>query len=182
VNLYVVPISARQANDYVRVFHRHNQPVLACICQLAVADDNGLIHGVAIISIPTARMLDDGYTAEVLRTCTDGTQNVNSMLYGAAWKVVKSLGYRRLVTYTQCAETGSSLRAAGFVRVAFLRARPGWNGYKTSRPPGDSHYLSADRYRWEQVSTAPMPTVKVHMPDSLVPIADDLFSVADGTA
>ena len=173
-----MPIDMRRANDYVRAFHRHNRPVARCICQLAVADGDGLIRGVAIIEIPTARMLNDGWTAEVTRTCTDGAPNANSMLYGAAWKAVKGLGYRRLVTYTQCAETGSSLRAVGFTRASFIRASKGWS--RPSRPADDSNYLSVDRYRWEQVSDGPRPTGKVHMPNSLVPVTDDLFAVAVG--
>jgi len=177
MKLYVVPINARQANDYVRAFHRHNRPVVRCICQLAVADDEGLIRGVAIIEVPKAMMLMDRWTAELSRTCTDGTRNANSMLYGAAWRAVRGLGYRRLVTYTQCAETGSSLRAAGWTRAATVRAREGWS--RPSRPRDDSNYLSVDRYRWEQVSTAPRPTMNAHMPDSLMPSADDLFSVGD---
>jgi len=176
VKLYVVPINQRQANDYIRAFHRHNQPVHYSIGQLAVADDDGLIRGVAIIDMPKARMLNDGWTAEVTRTCTDGAPNANSMLYGAAWKAVKGLGYRRLVTYTQCAETGSSLRAAGFTRASFIRASKGWS--RPSQPRDDSNYLSVDRYRWEQVSGGPRPAGKVHMPDSLVPVTDDLFAVA----
>jgi len=44
------------------------------------------------------------------------------MLYGAAWRAARALGYTRLITYTQDGESGSSLRAVGFVRVAKLRA------------------------------------------------------------
>jgi hypothetical protein len=36
------------------------------------------------------------------------------------------MGYQRLITYTQLGETGTSLRAAGFVVAAELRLRPGW--------------------------------------------------------
>jgi hypothetical protein len=37
-----------------------------------------------------------------------------SMLYGAAWRAARALGYRRLVTYTLASEGGASLRAAGW--------------------------------------------------------------------
>jgi hypothetical protein len=83
--------------------------------------------GVATVGRPVARHLDDGYTLEVNRTCTlDGTPNVNSMLYGAAWRAAKALGYRRLITYTQEGESGASLRAAGWRLIAELSPRPGW--------------------------------------------------------
>ncbi|MGN9796199.1 XF1762 family protein [Streptomyces sp. OZ13] len=50
---------------------------------------------------------------EVTRTATDGTRNANSLLYGAAWRAAKALGYTRLITYTQASETGASLRGTG---------------------------------------------------------------------
>jgi len=48
------------------------------------------------------------------------------MLYGAAWRAAKALGYRRLITYTQAGESGSSLRAAGWRVVAEREARASW--------------------------------------------------------
>jgi hypothetical protein len=48
------------------------------------------------------------------------------MLYGAAWRAAKALGYRRLITYTQAGETGASLRAAGWRTVAELAPRANW--------------------------------------------------------
>lgn len=37
-----------------------------------------------------------------------------SMLYGAAWRATKAMGYRKLITYTLPEEGGASLRAAGW--------------------------------------------------------------------
>ena len=61
------------------------------------------------------------------RTCVVDAQNANSMLYGAAWRATRALGWRRLVTYTQAGESGASLRAAGWRVVAERKPRPGWN-------------------------------------------------------
>jgi hypothetical protein len=82
--------------------------------------------GVAMAGRPVARHFDDGLTLEVNRTCTDGTKNANSMLYGACWRAAKAMGYVRMVTYTQADESGASLRAAGFTKVKELAARAGW--------------------------------------------------------
>lgn len=82
--------------------------------------------GVATAGRPIARHFDDGLTLEVNRTCTDGTRNVNSLLYGAIWRAAKAMGYRRCITYTQADESGASLRAAGWVRVKELPPRAGW--------------------------------------------------------
>lgn len=112
--LKIVPLSLAEANEFVRRFHRHHKPVPGCKFCCGVADENGEIHGVAIVGRPVARFLDDGWTLEVNRTCTDGTRNANSMLYGACWRAAKAMGYRRLITYTLPEESGASLRAAGW--------------------------------------------------------------------
>lgn len=106
------PTILRAANAYVAQRHRHLKPVRGCICVVSVVNGEG-ICGVAIVGRPVARLLQDGYTAEVTRCCTDGTPNACSMLYGAAWRSVRALGYRRLTTYSLPEEGGASLRAAG---------------------------------------------------------------------
>jgi hypothetical protein len=114
VSLEICPLTFRQACAYVERHHRHH----------GIQADQ--LHGVAIIGRPIARAYDDGFTAEVLRTCTDGTRNANSLLYGAAWRAAKAMGYRRLVTYTQHGESGASLRGAGWHVVAERPARASW--------------------------------------------------------
>lgn len=75
---------------------------------------------------PVARHFDDGLTLEVNRTCTDGTANANSMLYGAIWRAGKAMGYKRCITYTQHDESGASLRAAGWICVKEIEPRGSW--------------------------------------------------------
>jgi hypothetical protein len=122
----VVPITFRAACAFVAKLHRHNKPPRGHKFSIGLVDDAGTMVGVAMVGRPVARAFDDGLTAEVNRTCTDGTRNANSMLYGAALRACKAMGYRRVVTYTQLRETGASLRAAGFVRVKELPARASW--------------------------------------------------------
>jgi hypothetical protein len=109
----IVPITQREANEYVRKFHRHHKPVVGSIFQIACAKD-GEVVGVVIVGRPVARLLDNGWTLEVNRCCTDGTKNACSMLYSAAWRVAKNMGYKRLITYILSTETGTSLRAANW--------------------------------------------------------------------
>jgi hypothetical protein len=47
------------------------------------------------------------------------------MLYRAAWRAVKALGYRKLITYTLPEEGGASLRASGLRSSARLAAGVG---------------------------------------------------------
>lgn len=116
MTLELVPISLDEANAFVEQHHRHHKAARGCISSVAVAA-GGTVVGVAIIGRPVSRHLQDGWTAEVVRVATDGTRNACSMLYGAAWRAVRALGYRRLVTYTLPEEGGASLRASGFALI-----------------------------------------------------------------
>ena len=121
----VVPITLAQAKAFIAAHHRHNKPPTGWKFGVGLHLDGALV-GVATAGRPVARHYDDGLTLEVNRTCTDGTRNANSMLYGAVWRAAKAMGYRRCITYTQADETGASLRAAGWVKVKELQARKSW--------------------------------------------------------
>ena len=81
------------------------------------------------------------------RTCTDGTKNANSCLYGACWRVARGLGYKRLITYTVPSESGVSLRGAGFKMVGETNDARGWN--RPKRPRVDTHPL-VSKLIWEK--------------------------------
>ena len=98
---------------YIKRHHRHHKPPIGHICSLACADGDKIV-GVAVIGRPVARGLDNGLIAEVTRCCTNGTKNACSMLYGAAWRACRALGYKRLITYILKEEKGTSLKAAGW--------------------------------------------------------------------
>jgi hypothetical protein len=147
MKLEIVPIGLDEANEMVRLFHRHNRPVPgAKFCLGAAA--NGQIVGVAIVGRPVARMLDDGWTLEVNRVCTDGTPNANSALYGACRRASFALGYRKLITYTLTSESGSSLRGAGW---RCLGEAGGGQWSCRSRPRVDLHPLQT-KLKWEAVT------------------------------
>jgi hypothetical protein len=135
--LEIVPLDLREANEQVERWHRHHKPVVGhkfSIGVVAVDVDGRLIVGVAIVGRPVARMSDDGWTLEVTRVATDGTPNACSALYGAAWRVCREMGYRRLVTYTLASEPGSSLKGAGW---KCLGARGGGSWSRKDRPRVD---------------------------------------------
>jgi hypothetical protein len=123
----IVPITLRDANAFIDEHHRHNAPVRGWRFGVSVRDGEKLV-GVATAGRPVSRVIQkaEPLTLEINRTCTDGTRNANSMLYGAAWRAAKALGYRRCITYLQAGESGASLRAAGWVKVRDLPARPSW--------------------------------------------------------
>lgn len=115
MSLRIVPMYRDDANAYVRRLHRKLKPTRSAIFYVGVADDSGDLHGVAVVARPVARMLDDGFSAEIQRVATDGTRNACSMLYGACRRIARELGYKRILTYTLPEEGGASLRAAGFM-------------------------------------------------------------------
>src|SRR6266536_5678249 len=112
--LHLVPVSFRQAREFVAAHHRHHGPPQGMKFAIGAARPDGTLAGVVIVGRPVARHFDDGRTVEITRTCTDGTANANSMLYAAVWRAARALGFQRAVTYTQAGETGASLRAAGW--------------------------------------------------------------------
>lgn len=97
---------------------------------------DGEVVGVCTVGRPVARALDDGWTLELTRCCTDGTKNACSMLYAAAWRVAKGLGYKRLITYILDTEKGTSIKAAGWKEIG-KRGGGSWN--TPSRPRVDKH-------------------------------------------
>ena len=146
MRLTIVPVTFRQACQFIETHHRHHRPPRGMKFAIGVTGDDGLV-GVATAGRPVARHLDDGVTLEVTRTCTVGEPNANSMLYGAAWRAARAMGYLRLITYTQEGESGASLRAAGLQPVAELRPRSGWT---TASRPRRSHGVDGvRRTRWE---------------------------------
>ena len=127
----ICPISIREANEYVAKWHRHNRPVRIARFAVAVRDESK-ICGVAIVTLPTARLLMDGQTAEIARVATDGTLNACSMLYGACRRAAFALGFSRVITYTLHSESGASLRGAGFFLVKTDAGGKSWH-YREGR-------------------------------------------------
>lgn len=148
MTLHLVPVRFRDACDFVESWHRHHAPPVGCKFCIGVANDAQSLVGVAIVGRPVSRFLDDGFTLEVTRTAVaDGVQNANSMLYGAAWRATKALGYSKLITYTQAGESGTSLRAAGWRVIAERPARSGWT--TPSRPRRTIGTENIQRTLWE---------------------------------
>lgn len=148
--LHLVPVRSRDARGFVAMWHRHHPPPRGQIFAVGAADGEGVLRGVAIVGRPVSRHLDNGQTLEVTRTATDGTCNVNSLLYGACTRAAWALGYTRLITYTQAGESGASLRAAGWRVLARRPANPGWD--RPSRPRTPHGTEGIPHTLWEAAS------------------------------
>lgn len=139
------PVSLREANEYVKLHHRHHKPVVGHKFSIGCESDDRLV-GVVIVGRPVSRYLDDGRTLEVTRLCTDGTRNACSFLYAAAARAAAAMGYDRIITYTLQSELGVSLRAAGWTcqgEAGGLR----WTG---QRKPANDLYPARMKVRYQK--------------------------------
>lgn len=110
----IIPLSLRQANNYVSENHRHHKAVQGCKFCIGLSVDNQLV-GVAICGRPVSRHYDDGITLEINRLCTNGYKNACSRLYSACVRIAKEMGYKKIITYTLESENGASLKASNFI-------------------------------------------------------------------
>lgn len=153
MSLAPIPVTLREAMAFVASTHRHHRPPRGGIfaigaCLTSSATERFPLVGVVIVGRPVARRLQDGWTAEVTRLATTGYRNACSLLYRAAWRACRGMGYRRLITYTLAAEGGASLRGAGF-RLVGETGGGSWS--RISRPRVDMHPTQR-KLRWEMVS------------------------------
>lgn len=173
--LVIVPTTRDEACAFIEQHHRHHGRPAGYLFAVAVAHEDGGVVGVATVGRPVSRALQDGWTCEVTRSCTDGAPHANSALYGAAWRAARALGYRRCLTYTQHGESGASLRAAGWVAVAELEPRGGWD--MPSRRRVDRHPTRVGRTRWE-IAADPAPWPQPPRVDVLDDVAPTLWGAS----
>ena len=73
-------------------------------------------------------------------------KNACSILYAAAARAARAMGYHKIVTYTLGTESGASLRAAGWTNAG-LAGGKAWTG---SRRPAQPLYPAQMKYRYEK--------------------------------
>lgn len=154
--LQLRPIDLKGARAFVAEHHRHNRPPVGHKFSIACYDGDRLC-GVVMVGRPVARGLDDGLTLEINRNCTDGTYNACTMLYGAACRAAKALGYKRIVTYTLESEPGTSLKASGWKKDAENIGGGTWNTparprdlAQTTLLGNDIKYSTERKIRWSK--------------------------------
>lgn len=109
----IKPITFKTACEFISTHHRHHRPTVGCKFCVGLFDNEKMV-GCAVCGRPVSRYLDDGLTCEINRLCTDGTRNACSMLYGAACRIAKEMGYKKIITYILMSENGASLKASNF--------------------------------------------------------------------
>ncbi len=115
--LRIRPLTIKQLNAFVEQHHRHHKPVRGHRFSLGCTLDDVLV-GACCVGRPVARGCDPYNVAEVTRLVTDGTKNACSILYAAAARACKAMGFERIQTYILQEELGTSLTASGWTKVA----------------------------------------------------------------
>ena len=140
----LAPCTISAARRFVAKWHRHNRPPVSALFAVAL-EHEGEIIGVAMVGRPVARMLQDGRTVEVTRTCTkpDAPKGAVSKLYSHCRRAAHALGWMSCITYTLATESGASLRGAGWQLEMDLSPRAGWD--TPSRRRGSLPLLDDER-------------------------------------
>ncbi len=154
--MYIKPCTITDAKAFIATHHRHNAPPMTGLFATSVVDHRNAVVGVGVCSRPVARALNDGWTCEISRVCTDGTPMACSMIYGSLCRAAKALGYRKVVTYTLKREPGTSLKASNFKQAGETKGRT-WDtptrrrNLKVMDLFGTvKKYQPEDKYRWER--------------------------------
>jgi hypothetical protein len=164
MTLTVVPVELKEANEFIATMHRHHKPVVGHRFSLGCVDENGLLHGVCIVGRPVARLAGlPRDVAEVTRLATDGTYNACSILYAAAARACKAMGFQRIQTYTLPVEGGASLRASGWKNEG---AAGGGQWKHTDGKPRRTDQPTDIKTRWSL--TFNRPSIDLIMPDNIV--------------
>ena len=138
-------IDFKAASAFVSEHHRHHIPPVGHLFSIGAFEGLDMV-GVAIVGRPVSRRRDDGLTAEITRLCVrEGVKNAASFLIGRCAKAALALGFRRIGTYTLARESGTSLRAAGWVVIS---ETPGKSWSVPSRPREDKHPIEP-KLLWE---------------------------------
>ena len=155
----VVPTTLRKANDFVASHHRHTGRTARNGGKFAIGlARNGVLSGVAIVGNPLSATLMDGFTAEVLRLCVieGAPESACSRLYAACWRAWKAMGGTRMMTYTLESEPGTSLKAAGWVKVGKTKPTAGgWRKSGDNCQRTETAVLALVKHRWEIRSVKP---------------------------
>lgn len=143
MSLSIRPIELKDANEFVAKLHRHHKPVVGHRFSISAWSGEALC-GVAIVGRPVSRGCNKLEILEVTRLCTDGTKNACSILYAAAARVGREMGYKKIQSYILESESGLSLKAAGWA----VEAKTAGGQWKHTSGPRRTDQPNCPKWRW----------------------------------
>jgi len=155
MSFITVPLTLKEANEFVTTHHRHNKKCQGHRFSIGCIKDNDMV-GVAICGRPLSRRLDSQLVLEVLRVCIKdpAPKNACSYLYARAWKIWQSMGGNKILTYTLASESGASMRAVGWDKVSetkpLSKNAKGWETRDNRQTQPVNFQL---KFRWEKELT-----------------------------
>jgi len=149
----IIPITFEKACRFVNMHHRHHFNSHAHKWSIGYEEEGKLI-GVGMIGRPLNRHLDDGLSLEITRVCVlENNPNVCSIIISALCRSAKSMGYKRVYTYTLESESGSSLKGCGFENMATTISKK-WVRHRTIQTKlftNKLDHLLENKIRWGRV-------------------------------
>lgn len=155
--LYAQPITIKNANEFIKKFHRHHRPTIRNGGRWAMAalDSSHDVVGVVIAGNPVSATYMDGVTIELTRLCVKegAPKGTCSFLLGKCCSIWRTMGGARVITYTLASESGASLKGAGWVLAGTVEPHKRWQN--KSRTDGIERaalqVYEVKKCRWEKV-------------------------------
>ena len=148
----IVPLSLKEANEFVTTHHRHNKKTAGHKWSTGLMYQDELV-GVAIVGRAISRHMDEKYTVEILRLCIKdpAPKNACSFLYSKVCRIWQTMGGKKIITYTLDEESGASMRAVGWKKAGTTKPVKEGKGW-TNRGKGRvwQPVNSKLKYRWEK--------------------------------
>ncbi len=149
--IYSKPITIKEANEFVKKYHRHHRPTVRNSGKFALSaydiETNELV-GVLIAGNPVSANFMDGETLEITRLCVkdNAPKGTASYLMANCSKIWKIMGGKRIITYTLDKESGASLRGAGWIKDGIVKPHNNWDN-KSKRDGKKRDKLEIYSYR-----------------------------------
>lgn len=154
--LITKPITIKAANEFIKTFHRHHRPTIRNSGRWALAalNLNEEIVGVVIAGNPVSPNYMDGYTIELTRLCVKGgaPKGTCSFLLGKCCNIWRTMGGKKLLTYTLDSESGASLKGAGWSLVGVVKPHNRWTNRTKIDGIERAHLqvYEVTKHRWEK--------------------------------
>ena len=150
-SLRIVPLTLREANDFVEAHHRHSARTSNDGGKFAIGlQYEGQLVGASIVGRPIARLLQVPGAAELLRLCTSPSapKGAESKLYARARRIWQLMGGTLLHTYTLSKESRASLKGAGLKEPAAEIDGAQWD--RAARPRSLKAIHDEPKLRWTE--------------------------------